>query len=275
MKYDHDLSILTGLAMVMVESRRGEPIPEGMAWKNDAQIIANKLIRHVLCIKALMNGISVPIDEHEHFQFLDHSSIKVLARAALETHLVFCYIYNADSDELSRFRHLVWQLAGFSDRQRFVASTQEGEQKIAAERAQIDLLTKEISESEFFLTFSGKQRGQILKGNWKVDNSWSSIGQQHGFTKDYFDNMYNFLCSYSHSSYLSILQIGEAKSLDEQEMLANAAIGFCVVILAKFCHTYMQVFPASQAALDLHADARATLSMWNFSTEDMASMFRR
>ncbi|HET8667607.1 MAG TPA: DUF5677 domain-containing protein [Terriglobales bacterium] len=273
MKLDNDLSVLTGLAMLMVESRRGEPIPEGESWRNDAQVLANKLIRHVICVKALMSGVSVPIDENECFRFLDHASVKVLSRAALETHLVFCYIFNVPDEELSKFRHMVWKLAGLCDRQRFVASTKEGRDKIFEERPKIEKLVGQISNSDFFFSFSEKQRLQIIKGNWKVDTSWSGIGQQHGFRKEYFDNMYNFLCSYSHSSYLSILQIGEANSLEKQEMLARAAVGFCVVILAKFCHAYMTIFPQSRSVLDLHPDASLTLEAWNLTDEQMGAVF--
>ena len=68
--------------------------------------------------------------------FVDHASVKVIARAALETYLVFFYLYGNSDRSLSEFRHKTWRLGGLADRQKYHTSTEQGREVLARDPAQ-------------------------------------------------------------------------------------------------------------------------------------------
>lgn len=148
MNHDTDYSTLLDLFIRLVESQAGIEIDNESAWLNDAQVLAIKLFRHLVSMRALAAGATVETAGGKTVFFVDHASVKVVARAALETYLVFFYLYGSADRSLSKFRHKTWQLGGLSDRQRYHASTQEGHDVLAQEKSQIEALKSEIGEGE-------------------------------------------------------------------------------------------------------------------------------
>jgi hypothetical protein len=89
MSSDPDYSALLDLFVRLVESQAGRKIEPGDEWLNDAQILATKLFRHLVSMRTLAAGATVEYGGIPAVCFIDHASVKVAARAALETYLVF------------------------------------------------------------------------------------------------------------------------------------------------------------------------------------------
>ena len=231
-----------------------------------------KLFRHLASMQTLANVVTVETI-HGAASSIDHSSIKVLCRAALETYLVFFYIYGAKDKSLSQFRHMTWRLGGLVDRQGFHAFSLESQQKLTSESAVITKLQNEILASPWLQEYTEKQQPKLLAGDWRHAKSWHTIGIDAGFHKKYFGNVYSYLCGYSHSSYLSALQVGQANSLSEQHQLAQTILSIGGVVMSYFAFTYSELFDAAKAVLRLDPASAGVADKWRLGHSEMAQAY--
>ena len=273
MEYEVEFVILKNLLVELIESQSGRNIDLGQEWLNDAQVLSIKLFRHLASMQKVANGATMGARNNLAAPYIDHASVKVIARAALETYLVFSYIYGADERTVSLFRHNTWHLGGLIDRQKYSVIGGEA-RKVAAQEAEIiERLKAVIEQSPHFLEYSQKQRLELLAGYWRVGSGWSDLAIQAGFHEGYFRNIYNYLCGYSHSSYASALQIGQAQSFEDQKMLTRATISIGVVIMAHFAFTYPCIFADAGDVLATNPEGRTIAEKWRFGREDMAHLF--
>jgi len=181
--------VLLDLLIRLVETKAGQKIEPGDEWRNDAQTLALKLFKHLVSMHALSQGATVEYSNKVQLSHIDHSSIIVIARAALETYLVWHYLYAQPNTELSRFRYLTWKLGGLMDRQRLQAVSKIGLEVQAKELFVVDALRAEISAFPQFLIFSEKQKKRLLDGDWKIATGTADIASAAGFHGVYFSNV--------------------------------------------------------------------------------------
>jgi hypothetical protein len=270
-----DYSKLLDLFIQLVESQSGKKIENDQAWLNGAQVLAKKLFLHLVSMSVLAKGSTVQTAGKSPIFFVDHGSVKVVARAAFETYLVFFYLFGPTDRTLGQFRHKTWVLGGLADRQRFYATTQHGREVLAREKPQIEKLQSEIFASPQINDYTEKQRNKLLAGEWRVGKGWADLGVQAGFHKKYFSNIYGYLCGYSHSSYLSALQVAQAQTIEDQQSLTEAILGIGIVLMAHFAFSYTETFVDAKAVLYSNADANRVAEKWRFGPEDMASIYDR
>jgi hypothetical protein len=263
-----DFSSLLTLLREFVDSRRGLPIHEGEEWLADSQTLAVKFFRHLYSMRALCELPSLTIDETGPPIFVDHSSIMVLARAAYEAYLVYCYIFGERDIALAKFRHKTWHLGGLLDRQKSTPTSRVYAAQIARERAAAEALKNEIRRSPHFSTFTENQRTELLKGNWRVVTSWPKLAVAAGFHKLYFTTIYNLLCGYGHSSYISVLQIAGASERAEQVKLAGIALKFCNVLTAHFIYAFAQNIPPETDIPKADEAAAQLVHRWRFAATE-------
>ena len=270
---ERDYSTLLSLFIQLVDSQAGRKIPAGDAWLNDAQVLATKLFQHLVSMQSLANGATIAHKGAPSIFFIDHASVKVVARAALETYLVFFYLFGSSDLSLCEFRHKTWKLGGLADRQKFDIFMQEHRDVLLRERASIERLAHEIEGSSHITDYSAKQRIKLLEGEWRTGSGWADLGKNAGFHEAYFRNIYSYLCGYSHASYLSALQVGQARSLNDQTMLTHFVLGIGVVLMAHFAFSYSSRFEAASAVLNANPEAKAIADRWRFGPDDMADVY--
>jgi AraC-like DNA-binding protein len=270
-----DYSTLLDLFIRLVQSQAEKKIEPGEEWLNDAQTLSVKLFRHLVSMQTIAAGATVEQNKIPTIFFVDHASVKVVARAALETYLVFFYLYGSADRATSEFRHKTWRLAGLVDRQLFHVSTDEHREALANEKQQIDALKAEIEKAPQLQAYTLKQRAKLLEGDWRVGNSWSDLSLQAGFYEKYFKDIYGYLCGYSHSSYLSALQTGQAQTIEDQQMLTQAILSIGVFIMAHFAFSYSSAFVSASAVLAANSGAKRVAEKWQFGPEDMAAVYDR
>jgi hypothetical protein len=275
MAQSNEYEELLHLFIDLVQSQAGNKIVEGEGWMNDAQTLLIKLFRHLVSMQVISTGSTIERQGTPIVFFIDHASVKVMTRAALETYLVFYYIFGGQNQSLSKFRHSTWVLGGLADRQLSHAATDENRAVLVKEKMQIEELKLEIEKSHFFSSFTPKQQEQLLKGKWRVGNGWSDLGVAAGFHKKYFDNMYSYLCGYSHSSYISAMQVGQAQSIKNQESLTNSIMGIGIVIMAHYACSYSRAFESAKEVLNKSSSAKVIAEKWHLGPEDMAAIYNR
>ncbi len=140
MDYIEDYEVLINLMIRLVNSQAGVPLIKGSGWKNNSQTLSNKLFRHLISMKTVSFGSTVEVGGHTKLSFIDHTTVKVIARAAFETYLVFFYIYRASSDSEAEYRHNNWELGGLLDRQKADAILEEHKELLKTEKVRIDVL---------------------------------------------------------------------------------------------------------------------------------------
>lgn len=268
MFYSADYSTLLGLIIQLVQSQTGQRFHSGEEWLNDAQTLSVKLFRHLVSMERLAEGATVEQNNSAPIFFIDHASVKIVIRAALETYLVFFYLYGSADRLVSEFRHKTWRLGGLFDRQKFHASNANQQQVLFSEKEQIEALISEINASPQLQTYPEKQRAQLLKGNWRISNDWSDLGVQAGFPKQYFQDVYGYLYGYSHSSYLSALQVGQASSIEDQFKLTQGILSIGIAIMAHFAFSYSSTFSSAASVLEKHIEGKRVAEKWRFRPEN-------
>lgn len=275
MDHSKDYETLIDLMIRLVESQAGTSIVSGQEWVNDAQTLSIKLFRHLVSMQTIASAATIEQDAVRVCVCIDHSSVKVIARAALETYLVFFYIYGGGINSTAEYRHRTWKLAGLLDRQKSHVSIQEHKAILEQEKVQIENLKSVVSQSEDFTQLSEKQKKRILEGKWRGGKAWSDLGKNAGFHEKFFKNIYGYLCGYSHSSYISALQVGQAKTIEDQQMLAKSIMEIGVVVMAHFAHSYSSLFESATKVFSKELVAKQVAEKWRFSPEDMAVIYDR
>lgn len=86
--------------------------------------------------------------------------------------------------------------------------------------------------------------------------------------------MYSHYCGYAHSSYISALQVAQsAYSLDDQYLLAQAAIQAGVHVMSHFLHFYVSILDAPRQVFESSEEARRIAGIWSFGAEEMEYLY--
>jgi len=272
MKNDETYSVLLNLYVNLVNSQARKTIDPNNEWHNNAQGLSIKLFRHLVSMRAVADVATVKYNGAPIATFLDNASVVVITRAAWETYLVFYYIYGGSDSALSEFRHKTWCLGGLTDRQQFHASKRESLETLAREKIDIEQLKSEIAKAPEVVDYTSKQQRKLLEGEWKIGKGWNDLAINAGFHKQYFENVYSYLCGGSHSNYISVLQVNQA-SMQDQQMLAEAPLGIGLLLMAHFAFTYSAFFPSARAVLDSDVQGKRAAETWRFGSKEMTAIY--
>lgn len=264
---------LLQLMVTLINGQAQEQVPAGEAWRDDAQTLAIKLFRHIATMQDLAGGSSVSFADGSTFDHIDFASIFVVARAALETYLVWHYIYGGDDAELNRFRHLTWRLGGLMDRLALIPVTNHGKEVQARTQSEVNELVPELTAHAQMQTFTPKQQKRLLEGDWKIAMGTATMAAAAGLHSGYFENAYSHLCGFSHASYISALQVGQARELDVQRSLAQPFLATALMIMGHFAFSYTKQFPKTSEILDRNVEAKRLAQRWAMGPKDWDPIF--
>lgn len=258
-----ELQSLLRVMVGVVNARKGAPIPPDAAWENDAQNLAIKMIWHVHSVTRLCDESSIDIGPGQEIPFVDYVSATVVARAALETLLVFAYVYGDTEPEVCKFRHAAWKLGGLADRQAFAPMSEETRNKQASEARAMAELRKQLESSPVMAAFSGKQRQQILKGRWDALVQMWQLGVGAGIGETFFRTLYKSVSTHAHSAWSGVLQVRDvSRSLDEQRQLAGSSISMALLFAALFTEKYCEAFSTGREYLIQDPSAAELVGRW-------------
>lgn len=268
-----DFDLLIDLMADMIDAQAVEPRRTGDDWIADAQTLAVKLFKQLCSARSLLAPIVFQKHNGATFQFIDHSSLVILVRACIETYIAMHWIFGSEDIEFRKFRHRVWKLGGLMDRLKLHHTTDEARRKIEETRLQAEELITEIKASTYFDLYFPKQAKRILKGDWRVDWSWTDEAVRAGFHKKYFETIYGHFCGYAHSSYISSMQISQARDINDQYMLAQASMQAGVHIMAHFIYFYSKTLIAPNVIFNAADEAKRVATIWHFKAEDMDYLY--
>jgi hypothetical protein len=256
MNLEQDYLGLVGTLIRVAEANAGEPADDRIL---DAEGLAQKFLSHALSAFYLYRATRVP---ELGANFFDPASINVISRAALETFLVFHYIY-LDPKRPSELagRYGSWVLAGYLDRHHFPVTSPEGKRIHESDSLRIASLRTELRGSSFFLALTKKQQRLIMKGQWRLP-SWYSIARSAGLNEIHAKSFYSYVCGYAHSGNLSVSQIREAQTASLQKSLIPGSMGEIMVATANVVRGYCSLFPKAATALAAAPDRERLVDVW-------------
>ncbi|WP_276360579.1 DUF5677 domain-containing protein [Daejeonella sp. H1SJ63] len=180
-------------------------------WKTWSEPIVFKFCYHTCSLIHLFNGTELPVKfEGAFLKVLDEPSIIIILRTILENYLTFHYLYIDNiSDEEKVFRLLVYRYSGLKQRSEFdIINTSKAKEKQIKEGEQVQDLKDQITQSNLFKSYSSKQRTEILDGKKaRLFNSWAALIKKSNLNTHFFKNLYGYKSNYSHSEFISIMQI--------------------------------------------------------------------
>ncbi len=202
-----------------------------------------KLLYHFQSIRMLTKRTKF-IANNEERTFCDMSSINILIRACFECYFTFSYIYVIpESRDFKKFRFALWRRSGLKTRQKFSAILDESKTKLIQEAAIIKKIEVESFNSIYFNELEPNERKEIMKGKWRPTlHSWKRIAMMSGFNKQFAKNIYSFLSGYTHSDYISIMQITQMKNVNEVEEMNEAFLRILFIVYSKFLNEFMSTF---------------------------------
>jgi hypothetical protein len=225
-----------------------------------AESMAKKFLDHAFSVLHLREGTLDPID---NFNFVDASSIHVLLRAALETSLVFSHLYDKNTPESTlKMRFESWKLCDLLTRQKFPNLSPEYEKYFQSERIDIHTLRTSLLQNSAFKILTKKQQDRILDGSAWRTSGWQHIALNMGLNRTHAKAFYSYLCSYSHTGFLSVIQVHRARTRGHQLMLSGASMFLLTICIAHMIRMYCDLFPESKPILLSDSAGNSLVDMW-------------
>ncbi|MFZ4288023.1 DUF5677 domain-containing protein [Variovorax sp. HJSM1_2] len=243
---DPDYAVLLDYLFELVKARGRSSVPRNQRYKNDAQLIAIKLCNHLHSIRLLSEGARYLFDDGSETAIVDCSSVAVLVRGALETYLMFHYLFGSADEEVNRFRHACWGCCGLMTRQSYAANTKKTREQVEREKPELDAVRAVIKTHPEFQKYSAKQQAQLLQGNWDVkkeETSFLALAKSAGMDEKYFRDIYQYLSGFAHSSYEAVKQIQVAlPDVNLQRRISHTVMEIATMVSAMLIEDLRRYF---------------------------------
>ena len=228
----------------------------------EAEGLCKKFIGHTASVLYLFRSTTLPDVTDRCISFFDAGSINVLSRAALESFLVFHYVFiEPQLDNEKDFRYYSWRYASYIDKQKFPSRTEEGKRQITDEKKTIDDLKEKINNNSFFKQLDEKKKEKLLNGQWRL-KFWKEIGMSAGLSEILAKQFYGHLCAYAHSGCQSAQQVGNAETAETQKAICIATMKLIMIVMANMIKAYCQMFVKSNDVLQKDEDAKKLIDKW-------------
>lgn len=272
-RVEQDYEALLALMVEMITAQARQPECDAPEWTFSLHALSLKLFKHLCTARTILEPSPFETELLPAFGYIDHSSVAVVIRSAIENYLVMHWLF-ADGDfELREFRHMVWEHAGWKKRSKITPTIEDSVPKQKAAIDEATALLPKIETSPHFERLRDDQKKKIRKGMWDADWTWNELAENAGLHLSYFTSMYHYLSGYTHSDFISNMQIKCAKGLQTQYELGSSVIGIGLLIMGHFAHFYSRMFPAAHAVLDAAGNRKNLAHIWNIRAEDMESLY--
>lgn len=243
------------------------------SWRSNSHSLALKMFRHLSSVNTLCQMYTSIPPGHPPSHYIDFSSAQIVTRAAIETFLTFAYVFCPEDLTLSKFRCEIWQLSGLADRGELQPATVDAEETLASDRRQMEELRISIARSPHLANYSEKQAKRILAGGWSQLRSWRELAADSGIHLRYFDQTYNHLSGFSHSSYISAMQISQARDMHTQLHMAQTCLQMCLFYTAHFVMKFSTISATAAQFVRSDKAAKTFLNTWHITSEDWAELY--
>jgi hypothetical protein len=260
---EKDILLLVEHFIIVANSLKGRkmPVDERIRF---AEPLAKKAIWHIISALSLFNGTKLILTDNSYTKSVDFSSMAVLARAAIEAYLTFNYVLiQPENKEDQDFRFFCWDLAGFIERENYPEKNEKTKQLKQSEQKQKQRIIKQLEQNNVFQRLSNYQQKQIKNGNWRMGKSWTELAKFASLHEATFKTLYSYLCSYSHSGRLSIIQIEQNKNFQNEKEFSKIFQTINLLILSRLLMDYVNLIPECRKVFESNERAVYVSRIWN------------
>ena len=252
---------LLELAFEVAESVKEKVSPDGR--RPDSQYLALKLFAHAATAHMLYTGTKAPVPASTGgTNFIDFSSIAVLARSALETYLSFFEVFMAPkNDDEFEFNYCLWHLSGHVVLEDIVPSDPALQEEAKIAQDDIKALRDRIEATAIFQGLSPNVRKGVLKGKRKRD--WPKLAESAGFNDQFIRRIYAYYSGFVHADGFTAGQLMSAQA--KQDQIFHAQIHFItiMIVLSKFILDYGQLFEEARGLFPNFKTAYDRAVIWS------------
>ncbi len=223
------------LAFDLTDAIKGKKVKDKRLYY--LEDVALKLCQHAASAYFLwQNHTKFQLDARP-VDFVDGSSIQVLARACLESYLAFNYVFVTPlSEDEFEFRFNAWMLAGFAQRQSFPAFDEAAKEQQERDATSNEKRRQELQRSSIFQELPKGHQKRVLAGqDWHPGRTISEMCEDV-FGPEWGKALYGYMSSHIHSDALAAVQVRQSKG-KAHDMAEGATITICIV-LARMCADY-------------------------------------
>jgi hypothetical protein len=241
----------------------------------DAEGLFFKFFSHCCTAFYLRRKTIIGEIKNINVNFLDVPSILIITRAAIESYIVFNYVYlqPTNSDE-ANFRYWAWEYTGTFQRQRIMAVLPESKEKLKHEKKVLDKIRDALSETGTFKSLTTKQQNNLVNGgNWTIPvstgdqnyyPSWSKLAKLAGLNDKMAFEYYGFLSEYAHSTSWSIMQLRDPNFVHVRDGFIDTALKSLMSIMALMIKAYIKFFNLDMDIVKKNSDLNRAIEVWSF-----------
>ena len=236
-------------------------------WKIDSESLVQKEACHALSVLDLLEGTKPNISTiKSEINFIDYSSIYSVVRSAIETYLVFSYIFIDPKVgvRVKKLRHKIWKASSLSQRQRHLSLSNKTDALLRIEKKQFLKLRREILKSKTLDLVSIHRIKNLEKKrpfDWKPQYGWRKIAKDSILSERYWLEIYNLLSSVVHSNAVISNHFSSKNPKNIQETNALTATSFLNHIIPLFIDGYTKLFPKIKYHLKLNSKLRFNIEI--------------
>ncbi len=185
--------------------------------------------------------------EPTRFQ-LDHFSIGSMARDLVEAMIMLGYLTDgAVVDDVKRMRRTVLNLHDCTARYKMFKAWKDQEQKRGFRNVMMDL-RRELTANPAFRRLPEERRKELMSGKVMYLEGMRSIVRNLDWDGDYFDGLYTYLSTYTHTSPMSYYRYNEhgvntEAPSDFQLAFASTALGAATLAVDTAIDRVRALFP--------------------------------
>lgn len=194
------------------------------------ETISIKILLATKSILEIGKGTDVSfLTKKRQVKLLDFPSINILTRSIIESFLTLEYLfYNNLSDNEKKFRFRIWQISGYKARQKFFEKRNglnpNVSEKLNKELLEIERLMTIIENSPYYKKLDSQSLWKLDKYGLPRLDSWQKLIEQSILKSSLFETTYKLFSNYSHSEFISLIQMREKNSLIMNSKENNDAI---------------------------------------------------
>jgi len=175
------------------------------------------------------------------FKFTDIASIEVLARACMESLLVFHYVFMTPSKDERQFRYDCYELGGLIERQSYPKLSDIAGKILDEEKTRIETTSAALKSNKLFCQRSPGEQEKLLRGEWRL-KQWHEIAKDLGMSEIMAKSIYKNLCGYSHSSSPSVRITAQATLNHDEKSILHGTLSALNIINANMIKEYCSFF---------------------------------
>ncbi len=265
--------LITLLADMITANAAANPNVPAPAWSVDLHVLSMKLFKHFCSIRTLLEPSGFRTRTLPPYAYIDYSSVLALTRTAVENYLVMFWLYSDGDEALREFRHTLWTYSGWRKRSRFVPTLEDLKKDHQEAIANADELWLRVVASPYFQSYSKDDKRRLRKGNWNAGSDWNELAEKAGIHPTYFTSIYPYLSGYTHSDYISCMQMGQAVDLGTQYSFGTASLQISLMMIGHLSHFYADLFPPAKTVLQRPGHALELATKWYIRRDDMAFLY--